>query len=227
MRTFLILLLSCLPLAAFADSQPLTYDRISFNEEASVEVDNDLLVAVMFIQREGRQADRPAEEVNRVMNQALSRAKQESGIKVQTLNYHTGAIYKKNEVRGWRVNHSLRLESRDSKKLGALIGELQSLLNVQSISYQVSEERRRQHMDALIEQALQRFQARAKLVSRSMGREGFRVVSLNINPGHTNNPVRFRSEGMMASMSKAAPCIEAGSQRLQVSVHGEIELERP
>ena len=51
------------PVAA-ADDKPLTYDRISLQAGASAEVGNDILVAVLFAQREGDNAQELAAEVN-------------------------------------------------------------------------------------------------------------------------------------------------------------------
>lgn len=228
MRTpikFFILLLCLLPLAALADSQPLTYDRIRFNESASFDVENDTLVAIMYVQREGRRAQDLARAVNRVMSSALDQLKGIPEIKTQTQAYHTSAVYKKSEITGWRVRQSVRLESRDSKLLGDTIGELQQILNVQSISYQVSDQLRRRHHDELIDTALQRFQQRAQRIARTMGRPGYRVVAIQVRDSGSPRPVAMRMERLSSSMAAAPAQIEAGTQRIEVTVSGEIELE--
>lgn len=226
MRTLAILLLGLLSLSAFAHTEPLTYNRIAFTEEASADVDNDLLVAVMYVEREGPRAEVLAGEVNRAVARAVDRAKQVPGVSVQTQSYRTTAVYHKSSISGWRVNQSIRLESRDSQRLGDLIGELQDSLNVQSISYQVSEEQQRIHVERLVEQALQRFQQRAKDIAATLGKSTYRIVHVSVNSG-TGSPVPMRADMMMrmeADARVAAPRIEAGTQRLQVTVSAEIEL---
>lgn len=226
MRRIFLLLLATLSFPVLADTTDPTYDRITLSESARAEVENDLQVAVMFVQREGRSAESLAAEVNEVVNQALERLRSVPGIKVQTQSYRTTAVYRKTEVRGWRVHQSIRLESRDPKLLSELIGELQSSLKVQSIGFQVSDERRREHTDSLIDQALARFSNRAKRISKQLGRAGYRIVRINVNQGH-QAPVVMRHEMRMADAAPAgvpAPRIEAGSQHIEVVVTGEIEL---
>jgi predicted secreted protein len=210
----------------FAHPETPQYNRVSLNESAKTEVENDLLVAVLFAQAEGQDSATPADEVNRLMDWAVNMAKSHPEVKVQTLGYHSNAVYNKNRIRGWRVNQSMRLESRDSRVLGDLIAALQQQLKVQSIGYQVSDEQRRKHLDALTAEALARFQARARHIAESLGRGAYRLVRLNINDSrHSPMPV---ARGMMMEASAAksvAPArIEAGTQQMTVSINGEIEL---
>jgi predicted secreted protein len=221
----LLLLLSFSATLAAHQEAPV-YNRISLNASAEQDVDNDLLVVVLFAQAEGSNAAAPADEVNRAMDWAVSVAKSHPAIKLQTLGYNTQPIYNKSAIRGWRVQQSLRLESRDSRLLGDLIGQLQERLRVQSIGYQVSDERRRDHLGTLTGTALQRFTERAAEIARALGRSGFQIVRLNIDDGrHGPAPVM---RGMMmeaqADMAVAPARIEAGTQTMTVSVSGEIEL---
>jgi len=209
-----------------AHSETPQYNRVSLNESAQMDVDNDQLVAVLFAQAEGKDAATPADEVNRMMDWAVSLAKSHPEVKVQTLGYHSNAIYNKGNLRGWRVNQSLRLESRDSRELGDLVARLQEQLKVQSIGYQVSDEKRRQHLDGLTSEALARFQARADHIAKSLGRQGYRLVRININDSRHNPMPVARGMMMEASAdSSVAPArIEAGTQTMTISVNGEIEL---
>lgn len=219
----------CLLLAAgtaHAHSEPPVYDRVSLQESAQTEVDNDQLVAVLFAQAEGPEATAPADEVNRLMDWAVNLVGSHSQVKVQTLGYQSSAIYQKGKIRGWRVQQSLRLESRDGRLLGDLIARLQGQLQVQSIDYQVSEEQRRSRLDELTAEALTRFRDRARHVAATLGRPGFRIVRIAISDGH-QAPVPM-ARGMMleaAADAAVAPArLEAGTQQLTVSVNGEIEL---
>ena len=225
LRLSLLVLLVCGLQAAYAETPP-QYNRVSLNESARAEVENDLLVAVLFAQAEDRAAATPADTVNRAMDWAVSLAKSHPEVKVQTLGYRTQAIYNKSNIRGWRVSQSLRLESRDSRLLGDLIAQLQERLQVQSVAYEVSEEQRRANLDQLTAAALQRFQQRAAHVAGALGRDSYRIVRININDGH-DGPVPI-ARGMMmeaAADTAVAPArIEAGTQQITVSINGEIEL---
>lgn len=225
-RTLIGLLSLCAASVAIA-AEALSYNRVSLSESAQTEVNNDLLVAVMTAQAEGRDAKTPADQVNRQMDWAVNLARSVPGTKLQTLGYSTQAVYNKNKIRGWRVSQSLRLESRDSRELGDLIARLQEQLRVQSLGYRVSDERRRAHVDTLTEAALDRFQARAAAIADAMGRSSYRVVQLHINDGQRRPMAVARGatmEAASADFSVAPARIEAGTQTMSVSVNGEIEL---
>lgn len=220
------LILLAAPLAVFA-AEPLRYNRVSLNESAQSEVENDLLVAVLAAQAEGRDAGAPADEVNRQMDWAVNMAKSLPDVKVQTLGYNTRAIYNKNQVRGWRVSQSLRLESHDGRLLGDLIAQLQEQLKVQSLGYQVSDEQRRKYLDGLTETALARFRARAKNIATAMERRSYRLVQIHVNDGqrHAMPMARGAMMEMASADASVAPArIEAGTQTMTVSINGEIEL---
>ncbi|MCW5585887.1 MAG: SIMPL domain-containing protein [Chromatiales bacterium] len=213
--------------SAIAHNEPPQYNRVHLDESARAEVDNDLLVVVLSAQAEGRDASAPADEVNRLMDWAVNLSRSHPEVKLQTLGYQTHAVYNKDKIRGWRVSQSLRLESRDNRLLGDLVAKLQAQLHVQSLGYEVSDEQRRGHLDELTAAAIARFQARAKHITESLGRTGFRLVNLQINDSR-NHPMPL-ARGMMmeaatADFSVAPATIEAGTQELTVSVSGEIEL---
>jgi predicted secreted protein len=227
MSRYCLALLLILPLAAVADDRPLSYDRIDLSESATVDVDNDLLVAELFAQAEGSDAAAPANQVNQLIAWAVAAAKHHDAIRVQTLGYHSNPVYKNSTIRGWRVSQSMRLESRDSGVLSDLIGQLQARLKVSSIGYQVSDQQRRKHVDDLTDEALRRFTERATRIARTLGHSGFRIVRLSINDDQPR-PMPVARGLMMeaaADVAVAAPQLEAGTRKLSVSVSGEIELD--
>lgn len=205
-----------------------SYNRVSFKAEAQVEVQQDLLVAVLSAQREGRRADRLASEVNQVIQRAVAQVKQHRDIKVRTLSYQTYQIHDaKRKPQRWRVSQNLRLESRDSQLLGSVLGKLQSELQLQSLDYRVSPAQRQQHESALTQTALENFQQRAFEITRALGMRRYKLVRVNVNGGgHGLVPRPLRRERMMlAAADSAVPVtLEAGTQRLSVAVSGEIEL---
>jgi predicted secreted protein len=146
---------------------------------------------------------------------------------VQTLNYQTNPVYTKDRIRAWRVRQALRLESRDSRLLGDLVGRLQESLQMESLSYQVSDAERRSRTEALTATALQRFEARARHIAETLGRSGYRIVQIRIDDDH--RPPMPVARGVMfeAAMADSAPAparIEAGTSEIGVRVSGEIEL---
>ncbi len=221
-RSIHLLMLLLLTPAALADTTPV-YNRVSLSAEASGEVANDLLVAVLYTQQEGNDAAKLAKTVNRDMQWAMDLAKRTAGIQAQTLNYRTAPIYRKNVASGWRVSQSMRLESTDTKTLSKLIGQLQSRLAVQSVSYKVSGPQRRRVEEQLITEALKRFQQRARLIADGLGHQRYRLVQLSVNGGGQPQPI-YAKAAMMRAEADVAPRLEAGSSEVRVSVQGTVEL---
>ncbi len=226
MRLLLSALLLSLSLSALAD-EPV-YNRVSFSEQASIELENDLMVAALFTQSEGQNAAGLADTVNRTITHAVKRARGTPGIEVSTQGYQTHPIYQKSRIVGWRVRQEIRLQSHDAKTLGALIGDLQaSGLRVSSLGYQLSPEKRRKHLEQVTVTALKRFSQRAERIARALGRKGYRLVRLSVNDGGAAPPVAYR-RAMVADAAMAESVgpvtLEAGTARLSVNVNGEIEL---
>lgn len=208
-----------------AEEKPLTYDRVSLSAVAETEVPNDLLTAVLFAQREGSEASRLAQEVNRAIDWGVEEAKKVPRVKVRTLEYRTHPVYNKQTLSGWRVRQSLRLESADASILSELVGRLQTRLAVDSIAYKLSPGHRRQAENELIQQALAAFSERAKLIADQFGRPEYRLVKIDVNTGGTVPRPLFRASAMAMRADVAPPpAIEPGTQTVQVQVDGTIEL---
>lgn len=225
MRHTLALLLLLSSPAISADQTPLTYDRITLTAEAGEAVENDTLKAVMFAQSEGKDTAQLTREINRAVSSAVEVAKRTEGIKVQTLDYTTTPVYHKQSVSGWRIRQSISLESGDSTLLSRLIGTLQKHLEVGNISYTLSPEGRQKVENRLITDALGHFSQRARLISQELGHPGYRLVDINVASGGGQAPRPYAMRTMMLERSDSAPpALEAGTQRVEVSVSGTIEL---
>jgi predicted secreted protein len=215
-----------LALPAMAQDNAPTYDRVSLNATAEREVENDLLIAIVYAEVEDSDQSDAADQVNTAIQWAADRARRAGDIVLQTTQYNTRPIYANGRrITGWVARQSLRLESTDAEKLSELLGTLQDRVAVQSISYGLSKAARDAAEDELIAEALTRFDRRASLVASELGREGYRIVQIDVGtPNGFFSPVAMRAQAF-AQDSVAAPEIEAGVQRLTVSVGGTIELD--
>jgi len=212
-----------------AAQESIFYDQISLTATAEREIDNDELVAVVYAQAQAERQVQAADQVNTDIRWALERAESTRGVSAQTLQYNSFPVYSDNRrIIGWQARQSLRLESRDSDRLGELVGDLQSRVAVESISYQVSREAREAADDELIAEALATFNRRAQLVAEELGRPGFRIVRLDINTGaRMPSPIAYRNAMADTLEAAAAPALEAGTQTVSVSVVGTVELSTP
>nr|CAA6818216.1 MAG: Unknown protein [uncultured Thiotrichaceae bacterium] len=205
-----------------------SYDRISFAVSAEKEVENDVLTATLFASQTGQNTNELADTVNKDISWAMDIAQQENKIENRTLGYTTNPVYKNGRVDGWQVRQNIELKSKDSKVLSGMLGQLQQKLRVQSIAYSISTEVRQATEESLISEALASFKNRAAQVQANMERSEYRVVRLDIQTGGNFPQPMFRgarAEGMMmADAAPTAPNLNAGKQKVKVSVNAQIEL---
>ena len=113
-RIFIALvLLSCGAGTYAADNTP-NRNLVSLAAAAKEDVASDLLIVQLFVEHDGRDQAKAANQVNQDMAAALASAKQTKGIKAQTLDYRSDPIYdEQQKISAWRVHQGLRLESAD------------------------------------------------------------------------------------------------------------------
>jgi predicted secreted protein len=210
----------------WAAEQERYYDRIQLHNSASAEVENDVLIAILYAQKEGQQPGALTDSVNRLIAQALKETKGVEGIKVQTLGYQTSPVYQQQKLSGWRVRQSIRLQSVHGDKLSKLLGKLQSYLALDSISYAISPAQRQKVEETLTLEVIDAFRKRADLVTKQFGRKTYRLVEISIQPSdHTVQPYRRRATLMASERASTAPVLAAGSQTLRIQASGTIELQ--
>jgi predicted secreted protein len=219
------LILALFASVATGQQQPLTYDRIDLNASAEREVDNDLLIAMVYAEVEDSDQADAANTVNEAIAWASEQAEAATGIEWQTAQYTTRPVYANDRrIVGWVVRQSLRLESEDAEALSELLGVLQSSVAVESIGTALSKPRRDEAEEALIAEAIAAFRRRADLVTRELGRSDYRLVYMNVGTTRT-----FAREAQLARFGAdaaiSAPTVEAGVQTVSVIVNGTIELE--
>jgi len=200
-------------------------NRVSFQVESSREVANDRVRAVVGITDEDADAARLADRVNQTMARALAKARTAAGVRVESGGYTTYPVHENGKLRRWRASQDLVLESAGVQAITELIGALQAELQLRSVEFQVSPERRRATEDELIAEALKFFQARAEIIRTNLGARHYEVVQISINGDH-GPPIRpMQMEARSVGAMVAPPALESGSSRLTIFVNGTIELD--
>ncbi|MDX1562366.1 MAG: SIMPL domain-containing protein [Gammaproteobacteria bacterium] len=205
------------------------YDRVDLSATAEREVENDTLIAIVYAEVEDNDQSDAADQVNRAISWAADQARRIAGVDLQTMQYNTRPVYASGSRRitGWIARQSLRLESQDAEALSELLGTLQERVAIQSTSYALSKEARDAAEEALIAEALARFNARAALIARELDRRGHRIVRISIGTSGAF-PMMYQETivtGARLRADVAAPTVEAGVQTVSVSVNGTIELD--
>jgi len=201
-------------------------NRVTFQVERSRDVPNDWIEAVIGVTDEDADSAQLAARINAAMTRAMEVAKAAPAVRVKSGGYATHPVHQDGKIRRWRASQDLVLESADIGAITLLVGKLQSELQLRSIGFSVSPERRRATEDELIAEALTAFKARAEIVRQNLGASHYEIVDLSIDTegGSPPRPV-FAEARAMAATKVPPPALEGGTSQLFVRVDGTIELE--
>ncbi len=216
-----LLLVMCSQLAQAKEKFGLHYDQVNLSIRTGGNVDTDIVVAIVYMEHQATDQATAAREVNNGIQWAADKAKA-AAVDATPFRYRTSPVYQKKHIAGWRVHQSLRLESEHPARIGSLLGELQQKVSIQSLSHTLSPGARVQAEETYVVEALGVFEQRAKLISDSLKRPGYKIVHLNINTD-SSRPIN-RGVMAMAESRKSTPVVEGGQQQVNVSVNGTIEL---
>lgn len=209
--------------ASAADTPALP--TVELAAEASAPAPNDLVVAVLYAERNGPSAAAVAREVNRDIATALETARAEAAVKSQTGNVSTWPIYGRDgrgRIEAWRMRSEIRLESTDAGAMSELVGKLQTSLALAQVSMEPAPESRRKAVAEATVGALHAFEARAKLIADTLGRR-YRIAHLAVGDHGLQPPMPRMRAAAMAAEAAPAP-LEGGESRVTVHVSGRIEL---
>jgi predicted secreted protein len=218
-----LLIVSHAPAKADDDRQ---YNQVRFQVQRSQTVANDLMQALLSVHEEGTDPAALADRINKTMSWALETATDYKALKLITAGYRTQPVYRKETLQGWRGDQDLQITGSDLAAVAELIGKLQARLQLRSVSFLVSDDKRSGVEDQLIKQALDACQGRARLIADQLGFKSYRIVDLNVSTGgEIIRPQERLYVRAAAAEGIAAPAFEAGESKLVVSVDAAVELE--
>jgi len=168
-----------------------------------------------------------ANEVNTRMAKALARAKAVRGIDASTTAYTSYQVSERNQPSRWRVAQTLSLEGADFSALAALVSKLQGDdgLVLSGMSFSVSAAARQAAEDALTQQAIKAWQARAQAAATGFGSAAWRAGRVSIQTGDSVRPQPTFRTGAMQVAAAAPIATEAGNTDVTVTITGDAILE--
>lgn len=204
--------------------------RIALQGQAAMDVDNDTMHATLYVEDEDANPARLADNVNKIVAEAVKAAKAVGQVTTRTGGYQTYPVYDKTRIVRWRARSELLLKSTDFKALSDLVGKLQSTLKLGGIYFSVSPEARKTVEDGLTAAAIEDFKRRADLVAQSFGARGYKIkdAAVNTDGGMPPTPrfmLTMRAQGLAKADAVEAPTVEAGTTRIAVNVSGTVLLE--
>lgn len=204
------------------------FNQVELQAEASREVQNDLMTANLYAEASDPSAAKVADQLNRVTAEALKTAGVEKAVKARSGYSQTYPVNDRNgKVTGWRGRSEIRLESKDTRAMAALIGRLQSSMQLSGVSFSVSPELRRQVENELINEAVAAFKSRADIAAKAIGGRTFKIRRIGLNAGGGGPvPRPMLARGMAAQSAEVStPVFEAGTSVVNVVAAGTVEVE--
>lgn len=226
-RILLLLYLVFFAGVSLADDEP-RYNQVRLQSQQTESVSNDTMHVTLQTYAEMQDPAKLASRINQEMEWALTQAKQLQAVKVRTGSYQTWPVTRKEVTTGWRGQQDLILESRDTQALSRLTGQLQEQLQIKSMSFSVSDEKRVTVENRLIDLALNAFKERARIVGDNLKADGYRIVEINVGTSTARPPMMHQAR--IASMSMEASdavAVEGGESDVRITVNGTIELHIP
>ncbi len=220
---FLTVLLLTLSSPAFAEEQ-MQYNIVNLSAQQSRQVANDIMAVTLQAVVQKDRAAEAGQAVNEVMNWAEQIISANAEIKHRTINYQTQPVYQNRSLTGWKVSQQLLLQSSDIDALTAMVGTLQQQLQVISMRFEISPDRREQEVDGLIVEALQAFRTKAELITSTLKAQDYHLVNISVRENGGFVPYRGVVQAEAMAMAAAPPSVEAGDSEVRVSVDGTIQL---
>jgi predicted secreted protein len=222
---------ACAGIALAADPPPPATPIVTLTASATASVANDRMYAWLRAEADNADPARAAAEVNAKMAKALARAKGTSGVEVTTSGYSSYQVTEKNQPTRWRVTQSLSLDGADFAMMAALVSKLQAdeLLLLSGMNFAVSPDARRKAEDALTQQAIKAWQARAQNAARGFGSDAWRAGKVTIQTGDYMRPQPMMRMAAAGGGAAGAPpvSVEGGNTDVTVTVIGEAVLDAP
>lgn len=201
---------------------------VTLSAAATASVANDRMHAWLRAEADHPDPVRAAADVNAKMARALARAKAVAGVDVATSGYSSYQVTDKNQPARWRVAQTLTLQGADFAAIASLVTRLQAddALLLTGMNFSVSPDSRRKAEDALTQQAIRSWQARAQNAARGFGYDNWRAGKVTIQTGD-HAPPRPMYRAAASPMAAAAPpvSVEGGDTDVTVTVVGEAVLD--
>jgi predicted secreted protein len=197
---------------------------------ASATIANDEMVVVLAVERDGQQIAPINEAVVSQLNAALAEARRVEGVRARLGSLSTFPNFtREGKSNGWRVRGEIVLESRMLEQLAQLTGRMSEKMQLASVSFRLSSERRRIEEDRLLSEAAKSFQSKATQAATAFGFKSYQIRELSLRPGGKVQPrpvYMGRSADAMPMAASAPPPVptDGGESEVAVSVSGTVDL---
>ncbi|NJM32137.1 MAG: SIMPL domain-containing protein [Limnobacter sp.] len=213
--------------AAAQDCEQLP--QVSLQQEASIDVSNDLIGMNWQVQIEKPSAALAVKAVNQALEAALGKIKSKKALRNVRSNIQTYPVYDKNrEISHWRATGDLSFEQTllSLKEEGGQV-QIEEPLALQSIVYSISPELAQRTESELLENALAAYRQKAERVAKELGYAHYRIGQISVNDSG-NRPMPIAAPRAMSLQAKrfdtAEVAASGGESQISVGVSGSVCL---
>ena len=220
----------CFAQEAMSNTLPPGGTLLNISATESVEVDQDLLVANLRVEKTLTDPKELQQEINMMMKQAIEEAKNIEGLDLSTNQYYVYEYNTKTE-KLWRGNQGLTIKSKNADDVLELSGRLQDVgFLMNGLNYQLSPEKHEEVRESLLETALEKLITRSKRVGTAIDKPNVDLWEVNVDaapsPIYPQPMMQTRMASMdMAESAMAAPVAQAGKNQISLTVSAKVILK--
>ena len=216
--------------ASRADDRPV----INLSADSYREVQQDRVILTLSREARGTESQAIADEVNKAINAVMESGKANNKLELKTgsYNFWPQQDYDEKGKKTGKTTYVARGEvivtSTDMVEATRFVEEVSEQMNLSNIAFDLTTEVRRQVEKEIRAEAIQSFQEKARAVSREFGFDNYDIKYVQIQDSTSNmSPVprmAMARADLQAEAKFSGPELEAGKERVTISLTGEIAL---
>lgn len=210
---------------------------VNLSTRADQVLSNDTMMVRLFAEHDSKTSQEAFDQTTKAMERLFELQRTEAGkaklkgIKISSGGRSTTPIYAKEApgvIVSWRDRAEIDLESQDFKALSSLVSELAADLQMESISFKVSDQALKAVEEKLTAQAILQFSQKAEVTTKLLRGSDYGLVNVSVGDVSPAYNGQYGVRPMMAYSSKSRsapePQVAAGDSKLSVSVSGTIQI---
>lgn len=205
-----------------------TYGEISLSTEVSKRVANDEMTAILSKNAQAPDAKTLSKNLNATLNKAQELAKKYPNVKLTTGNQTSYPRYNNaGKIIGLNGSVSVNLQSQNFEEAGELLGELQTIMTMDSLSFGVSDTSAKAHQKSLMTEAIAHFKDDAKSASLAFGAKDYKLISVRLdaqNHDISPAPIMYEAVAQAKASDASGVNLSGGEGMMRYRIDGTIEL---
>ena len=223
MKRFLLAMACVATLPLWAQTTPVT---TQLDAQANVEVDNDELTVVLSITRDGPRPAALTQSVLGVLTKVTEHVKRVDGVQQQVGDVSAFPIWgPKGKTDQWSARASLVLVSKNLGALAALASELTADMQLSSVNFQLSKEKRKAVEKQLMVDLAAAVNSKSSAVAQAFVFKGYAIQSLNLSEQRqaVAMPMARMASPMASAMADSVP-IPTQAGKSMVSLQAQVTV---